>query len=128
MKFKMLNNTNGDDLMENGVTKMSEKVKVPVWFDQWLSDHGNTDRIELIKAIINNAHEKISLIVNDKAHPVADQDKLKFISAILNGYEVDKQNGLIGGQCAAITGEQIVSGTVSADKIALNINTKAPRY
>lgn len=82
---------------------MSEKVKVPVWFDQWLSDHDNTNRIELIKAIINNANEKISLIVNDKAHPVADQDKLKFISAILNGYEVEEQRFVLLMEGTAIT-------------------------
>lgn len=76
---------------------MTEKVKVPDWFDKWyrsISKDGLND-IQLIRLISNLTSGKIKFLDEDASkfqiYSVNSNERLKFIKAIINGYEVEEQ-------------------------------------
>jgi len=72
------------------------KFKVPAWFDEWYHDADSDDNdltcINILSDTDNHELEYFD-IDSDRTikHKLKDQDRIKFINAIINGYEVEKE-------------------------------------
>lgn len=73
-------------IKEQNLIPVTAKVKVPAWFDEWVKEQtvckSDFESLRLIDDVLRNSVE---------GHKLDFQDQFIFISAIINGYEVEKE-------------------------------------
>ncbi|WP_137598190.1 DUF1642 domain-containing protein [Paucilactobacillus kaifaensis] len=99
LPYSVVCNDNGVQIWPylDNIVDPTEKVKVPKWFDEWYhsTDGYDNNDVQFINILSDTDIHELRYLEHGTAkittHSFHEQDRVKFISAIINGYEVEKE-------------------------------------